>query len=188
MEDTKSLEQEKNELNTLIGKGASFEVKDVEVKYRKCLFGLFRKRVLAPVTRKFKIEEPTLGTLDRLSAEWIEFAIDETALKSDDGLRKARTLAHDQSLRCAKIVAIAVMGSGYMIPVYGKGGVVTYREDKKRLDELTALFARQIKPSNLYQLYVLISAMCNLGDFLNSIRLMSSDRTTVPIRVEDNAG
>ena len=57
------------------------------------------------------------------------------------------------------------MGSDYLIPTPGKGGTVYYKEDKKRLEELTALFARKIKPSELYQLTVLINAMCNLGDF-----------------------
>ena len=186
MDNIKTLEQEKAELNTLINKGISFEVEDTEFAVKRRFFGLIKKRVPVKVKRQFKIAEPTLGTLDRLSAEWIEFAIDEAALKSDDGMQKARTLAHEHSIRCAKVVAIAVLGSDYLMPLPGIGGIVRYVEDKKQLEELTALFARQIKPSKLYQLYVLINAMCNLGDFLNSIRLMCADRTTMPIRIEEN--
>jgi hypothetical protein len=182
---TKELEQEKNELNTLINKGIKFNVNDVEFQVQKKFFGLKKYHTLVSVNKEFIISEPTLGTLDRLSSEWIEFAIDESALKSDDGMQKARTFAHEHSLRCAKIVAIAVLGSDYLIPQCGKNGV-RYVEDTERLEYLTALFARTIKPSNLYQLTVLINAMCNLGDFLNSIRLMSSDRSTMPIRIEEN--
>jgi len=186
METTKTLEQERNELNTLINKGVSFEVMDTEFHTKRIFFGLLKKRIAIPVKRQFKIEEPTLSTLDRLSAEWIEFAIDESIMKSDDGMVRARTLVHEHSLRCAKVIAIAALGSELLIPKIGRGGVVRYIEDVKKLDELTSLFARAIKPSKLYQLYVLINAMCNLGDFLSSIRLMSADRTTMPIRIEEN--
>lgn len=183
----KTLEQERSELNTLIGRGVSFDVQDVEVQYKTYLWGLFKKKVLVPITRKFKIEEPTLGTLDRLSSEWVEMAIDEEAIKGDDGMLQARKMTRNHALRCAKVIAIAVLGSDYLIPKACKGGVVRYKPDTARLEELTDLFARQIKPSELYQLYVLISTMCNLGDFLNSIRLMSADRTTMPIRIEGNS-
>lgn len=186
MDEIKTLEQEKNELNILINKGVAFEVDDIEFEERRVFFGLIKRRFPVKVRRKFKIEETTLGTLDRLSAEWIEFEIDESIMKSNDGMQRARTIANKHSLRCAKVVALAVLGSDYLIPKHTRNGVVRYVEDTGRLEELTALFARAIKPSKLYQLYVLINAMCNLGDFMNSIRLMSADRTTMPIRIEPN--
>ena len=187
-EKIKPLEQEREELNNLVKRGISIEVKDFDIVTKPVFFGLFKKRQLVPVSRKFKIEEPTLGTLDRLSREWIEFAIDEAKLKSYDGMKEARSMATRHSLRCAKVVAIAVLGEDYLVPKAGRNGVVKYIEDVERLEELTALFARTIKPSRLNQLYTLINLMCNLGDFLNSIRLMSSDRTSMPIRIEENNG
>lgn len=190
MEETKKtpLEQEKEELNALIRKGVSFEVKDVEVTTTKRFFGLIRRKQLVEVTRTFTIEEPTLSTLDRLSSEWIEFAIDEEALKSNDAMVKARTMAHTHSIRCARIVAIAVLGVDRLKCTI-KGGVPHYVEDTEKLNALTDLFARTIKPSRLHQFAVLVNSMANLGDFMNSIRLMSTDRTTMPIRIEgSNAG
>jgi hypothetical protein len=186
MDIIKALEQEKAELNALINKGIAFEVTDTEFQEKRVFFGLIKKRVPAKVQKKFRIQELTLGTLDRLSAEWIEFAIDEEMMQSNDGMQKARTLTKEHSLRCAKIVAIAVLDADILIPRYGKNGVVRYVEDTKRLEYLTALFARTIKPSKLYQLNVLINTMSNLGDFVNSIRLMCADRTTMPIRIEQN--
>ena len=186
-EDRKKLEQERAELNALIGKGVSFEVQDVEVTEQKYLWGMIRKKSLTPITRRFVVEEPTLGTLDRLSAEWVEMAMDEEALKGEDGMRQARMMAKSQAIRCARVIAIAVLGSDYLVPKPSKGREVRYVEDNARLDELTDLFARKIKPSALYQLYVLIQAMCNLGDFVNSIRLMSADRTTKPTRIEESS-
>ena len=75
--DIKQLELEREELNRIVNNGVTFEVEDVEAMVTKrSFFGLFKKRELVKVTKKFKIEEPTLGTLDRLSREWVELAID----------------------------------------------------------------------------------------------------------------
>ena len=186
-EEIKKLQQEKDELNALIGKGIDFTVPDVEFEVEKRFFGLFKKYKPKNITRSFKIVEPTLSTLDRLSAEWIEFALDEADMKSPDALERSRRLVHDHSIRFARIVAIAALGEDREIPKPVNGGV-KWVEDVERLDELTRLFARNIKPSRLYQLTILINAMCNLGDFTNSIRLMSSDRTTMPIRIEEKRG
>ena len=184
MKDIKKLEQERAELNTLINKGVSFEVKDTRFEVKK-RFGIFKQYTPKEVVRKFTIQEMTLSTLDRISAELIEFAIDEAVMKSDDAMKMARGLVNKHAQRCARVVAIAVLGEDRLIPVHGKGGT-RWVEDTKRLDELTSLFARKIKPSVLYKLYVLVNAMCNLGDFMNSIRLMQQERTTMPIRIEEN--
>lgn len=181
----KQLQQEREELNTLIGKGVTFEIKDTVIVTRKRFFGLLKKHETQEVTRKFTIEEPTLATLDRLSSEWVEFALDDAKLKTDDAMNRARTLSHEHAMRCAKVVAIAVLGENRLIPCPTKDGT-RWVEDLASLEELTCLFARKIKPSRLYQLYLMITAMCNLGDFLNSIRLMSTERTTMPIRIEEN--
>lgn len=184
-DDKKKLEQERAELNTLINKGVSFEVKDIEFDVEKHFFGLIKKYKPREVKRTFKIEELTLAALDRISAETIEMSLDESEMKTEDSMKRARGLAHKHSIRCARVVAIAVLGEDRLIPVCGKGGT-RWVEDVKRLDELTSLFARTIKPSVLYKLYVLVNAMCNLGDFLNSIRLVQQERTTMPIRIEEN--
>ena len=183
---TEKLEMERAELNALIGAGYTFEVEDYEVKKRRVLFGLIKRSKPEPVTRSFKISEPTLGTLDRLSREWIEFEIDEERTKTEDVMTRARAAVKNHSARCAKIIALAVLGSDYMVPHARLGGVV-YREDKKRLDELTTLFERTIQPSKLYHIVTLINVMCNLGDFMHSIRLMSAGRTTAPARIEVNS-
>lgn len=177
------LEQEKRELNSLINKGYTFEVEDTEFRIEKRFFGLLKKRVPVKVKRQFRIKEPTLGTLDRLSAEWVEIAIDEEKLKGSDGLKVAKSLANRHAKRCARIVALSVLGSDYLIPKYA-GNAVRYTEDDVRLNELTDLFTRTIKPSRLYELTLLINTISNFGDFLNSIRLMQSERTTAPDLVE----
>lgn len=184
----KQLEQERNELNTLINKGVSFEVKDTIFVRQSGFFGAFRKKVAKEITRKFTIREMTLATLDRLSREWIEFAIDEDALKDEkNAMTHAIHMTHEHAIRCARIVAIAVLGERHLTAMPGKGGVVVWEENTRKIDEYTQLFARTVKPTMLYQLVVMVNTMSNLGDFLNAIRLMSQERTTVPTnRVANN--
>jgi hypothetical protein len=187
MDVTKILEQEKSELNALINKGIIFEVEDIEFEVKKQFLGLIKKRIPVKVKKQFKIRELTVGTLDRMSAEWIEIAIDETQLKGDDSMKQARTLIHKHAVRCCKIIALAVLDSDYLISEYHKNGIVRYTEDTERLKVLTDLFVRTIKPSMLYHLCVSINVICNLGDFMNSIRLMSAGRTAMPVRIEENS-
>lgn len=178
----KSLEQERSELASLLNKGIEFEVDDVQFEVKSRFFGLVKTKEPIKIKRQFSIGELTLGTLDRLSAEWIEFDIDESMMQSD-GMKKAKGLAHNHSIRCAKIIALAVLDSDYLIPTNVAG---RYKEDNKTLTELTNLFAHTIKPSELFYLVSVINVMSNLGDFTNSIRLMLSERTTMPHRIEGN--
>jgi len=186
--DNQKLLNEKQELDALINKGIDFEVNDYDVVVKRRFLGFGKKYELKPVVRSFHIGEPTLGTLDRLSAEWIRIAIDDEALKDNKdnkSLSKARTLVNAHAIRCAKIVAIAVLDAEYLIPIATKGGVI-YKKDDERLNRLTRLFAEKIKPSELDRLALLINALGNLGGFLNSIRLFQTERTTMPLRIEQN--
>lgn len=184
-ENKEKLNQEKSELKILLNQGVEFEVEDIQFETESKFFGLLKKHTPKKITRKFKIGELTLGTLDRLSAEWIEFEIDDVSMSADEGMRQAKSLVHNHSLRCAKIIALAVLDADYLIPVYA-GSCIRYKEDNDTLRELTELFARTIKPSDLFYLVSIINLMGNLGDFTNSIRLMLSARTTEPNRIEEN--
>lgn len=185
MTDEQRLTQERNELNLLIDKGVTIEL-DVPsfVKPKGWLRRLFRKRKKVIERMEFRIQELTLTTLDLLSIEQIELAIDEQKMQTEEGVSEAKRLAKNHSLRMARIVAIAVLGQDYFIPV-SKGNHMAYRYDEKRLNELTNIFYHNMKPSNLLECTMMITTMSNLGDFINSIRLMSAARTTMPILVEE---
>lgn len=183
MTDSEKIQAERNELNLLIDKGVNIEVERtirVPIGRKYLLF----KRYTAKIEKlKFTIKEPTLSTLDRLSAEQIELVIDEAKIK-ENGLSEAKMLTSKQAHRMARIVAIAVLGQEYVITTQ-EGARIRYQYDDKKLNELTELFFINVKPSNLFQYTVLINSMSNLGDFTNSIRLMSAVRTTMPTLIED---
>ena len=114
MTDEQKIEAEKQELNLLVNRGVSFDVERTIYRRPKGLFGIFKKRIPTKEKLKFQIQEPTLSTLDRISSEAVEMIIDETIVSSDAGLSEARKLTNQHALRCAKIIALAVLGQDYM--------------------------------------------------------------------------
>lgn len=178
-----NIEIERQELDLLIQRGISFEVERVIYKRPKGLLGWLRKGIPEKQLLRYKVEEPTLSTLDRISAEAIELSIDESKMQSSGAINEARKLTQQHSHRLARIVAIAVLGQDY-VHITQEGPRARYRYDNKSLERLTNLFFHNVKPSKLVELVGIISTMSNLGDFCNSIRLMSANRTTMPIRIE----
>lgn len=186
LEGIEALRAERSELDRLLQKGVSFEVTDYEQEYRPILWGLFkRKGAIKEVTRTFTIDEPTLGVLDRIAGECIDIEINEADFQGEDAHAHALRLVAGNAKRCARILAFAVLGNEYLKPTAKTwGGVPRYEEDTEALERLTSLFYRRLKPSELARLYMLVNTMCNLGDFMLSIRLMSANRTTQAIRIE----
>jgi hypothetical protein len=185
LSDKEKLEAERKELNLLIGRGISFDIKRTLLKRRPGILGFLRGRISVDTVESFRIQEPTLSTLDRMSALQVELTIDEEAMKSDKALQEARHLTGEHSRRLARVVATAVMGQDYL-QIHQKGGRTVYVPDDAGLDELTDVLFYGLTPSQLAELVVYINTISNLGDFCNSIRLMSAARTTMPLRIEEN--
>lgn len=180
-----ALVQERSELRKMIGEGITF---DIDVKFtrkKRGVSGWFGKREEIVEKRVFKIAEPTLATLDRLSALWLDIAIDETKLNSEEYLSAAKQLAAKEAERLAEVVAIAVLGEDYY-DVSERGGVFVRKPNEKRLVELKNLFFHTITPSELLTIAVYITNVSNLGDFTNAIRLTSAARTSEPTNLIDN--
>lgn len=175
-----NLTREQSELRQMINSGVTF---DVDVTYRKRkpgLLGFLRKRETIKEKKVFRIAEPTLSTLDRLSALWLEMTIDETKLNDTDYLSAAKKLAAKEAKKLAEMVAVAVLGEDYY-DVTNKGEYFMRKPNEKRLARLASLFEHTVTPSQLLTLAILITNVSNLGDFINSIRLMSATRTSDPM-------
>lgn len=169
------IEAEKKEIRLLISKGISFVVDYTEIqtvyipRFSFCKW--LKKKVATSEAkqREYVIQEPTLYTLDRLSAEYIEMIVDEEEIRNAPR-QQARIYFQEHSKRMAKIVAIAVLGNEW--------------DNADKLSELSGFFFRWLKNSSLVELVQVIDLTNNLADFINSIRLLSSARTTIPNRVE----
>ena len=173
---------EKIEIETLLDKGATIEVDVTTYKRKRGIFGLLQKRERVVVREKHVIKQPTLAVLDLIASEQILLNIDESEMASEQGMQRARTMAKEQCMRMARIVAMAIIGEDYF-QFTGK----KYVHADKELDRLSEMLYHNVKPSLLLKYCIFINTMSNLGDFINSIRLMSAARTTMPIRVEEKA-
>jgi hypothetical protein len=174
---------EKQEINLLIDKGVNISVDRTIYVRHHGFIKRFWKKVKRIETVKFTIHEPTLSTLDRITAEQIDLRIDESLLK-ESAMQEAKMLVSKHGRRLARIIALAVIGQDYVISIQESGRIV-HKNDDKRLDELTELFFMNLKPSQLVQYCILINTMSNIGDFISSIRLMSAARTTMPNLIEE---
>lgn len=178
-EKLEALTREQTELRKMIGEGVTFDVEITHHRRKPGLLGYFRRREKITETKVYTIKEPTLATLDRLSLLWLRMEIDETKLGDDDYLRTARTLANKETKQLAEVVATAVLGEDFYIATFD-GTTYRRKEDRKALRDLTLLFFHTLKPSELLTLAIIITNVSNLGDFVNSMRLMSATRTSEP--------
>ena len=188
MEDDKeyleSLEEEQRELRHIIGEGITFSVEISVLRRKPGILGFLKKKSVVKEKLTYRIAEPTLSTLDRLSAIWLQMSLDEAKLNDKDYLQTAKQLANQEAKRLAEVVAVAVLGEDYY-DVTEKGGVYNRKPNRKKLAELTTLFLHTLKPSELLSLAITITNVSNLGEFINSIRLMQASRTSDPTTLID---
>ncbi|MDQ1088561.1 hypothetical protein [Siphonobacter sp. SORGH_AS_1065] len=155
-----ALQAEKQELDILIENGVKFKT-----PIRSWLRLLSKTK-----ERTFIIQQPYLGTLDYITAEYIRMDFSEERIK-EDPLGESKRLALVNAKRCAHIIALCILNSKLKIALFS--GV------------LTQYLLWRITPSKLFQIALLINTMSNIADFTNSIRLMSTNpRTTAPDLIE----
>jgi hypothetical protein len=157
------LERESEELDLLVGKGFSFR------------FGAGKGE------KSFTIQEPTAWVLDCMSALCIGMEIDENLLSSDDGyLSESRRLIRKNAFRMAQVIAVAVAGDTYSCFAPARWLKQLFHRAKVR--RLAALFYHTLRPSKIKKLSMYVLAAGNTADFINSMRLLSGARTTIPIK------
>jgi hypothetical protein len=173
MEQKEKKEQEQNELNLLLQKGVNINIPYYELSPRK--WWQFWKRPKREIKyRRIEFQEPTLAVLDRVSLEIVKLDIDEQQLTGENAVSIAQKIAYSQSRRMARIIAIFALGENILI----RQSNGTYKEDEHALRDLTNIVVNGIKPSQMEQLFVVLTSLSNIGSFLSSIRLMCAARTT----------
>ena len=91
MADDNKIEAERQELNLLINKGITFDIERTIYVRKKGIKGYFKKRYAKAESLKFSIQEPTLSTLDRMSAEQLDLKIDENVSYNNNYTRRRRS-------------------------------------------------------------------------------------------------
>ena len=148
------IEERRNELLRIINEGLVFEV--IEVKKEKKYF--FSKPKIREIKHEFKIKELTFSTADRISL--VALDMEQYANENDFLVQKREAINHRKNV--CKIIAIAILG-------------IDYNEEVcKKITELIYNFCH---PSDSYRIFKIIDIASNLGDFTNSIRLVTAANT-----------
>lgn len=140
---------EQNELDALLDKGVAFKVGK----------------------RSFLIQQPYLGTLDRLSDLYMQMTYDEEAL-NEGGVIEANKIVMQSAKLWAMVVAVSVCNSRWKI--------------KFLAPFMARFFLWNMKAADLKTLSDLIMKMSGIVDFIISTRSIAGARTTKPNPVEQN--
>ena len=182
-------EIEKEEAKRLSGIGVDFAItyeKDVEVvgegilgKVKHALGWCETERKV--VTETYTINEPTLAVLDLLSAEFIglDIEMEELTKGGSDSLTVAKRMVNKHARNAARVCAIATLGERCFNKTF-----VGYEVDKNAIEERTDTLLHAVKTSDLKDLCNIIIGVCNLGNFISSIALLSASRTTTAKTIE----
>lgn len=177
MEDTHELQE--RELHRLCDTGFHFTVTRKVRRNKKGLRRFFGKGKVEEETLQYDVLQPTLNTLDRIAPYMVHFQqyADRVKEAEDAALLEAAKSTVVEAQNMAKLIAIMVMGEDYYIFENGR-----YKRDEAGLRELEDIMFHHIKPARLFSLCEACLAVCNLADFMNSIRLMAAETesTTSP--------
>lgn len=175
MEET--LELQEREAHRLCDTGFHFTVERKVRRYAKGMRRIFTKPKVEVETMQFDVLQPTLDTIDRIAPHMLHFQKYADMVKGaeDAELLEAAKSSVVEVKNMAKFVAIMVLGEDYLIYDTAKG---RYERNEKELKRLEEIMFNHIKPSKLFSLCEACLAVCNLADFMNSIRLMAAEMET----------
>ena len=163
----------RRELDYLLGHGVKVTVDETRYE-RKWPWG---KPVEIKGTREIEIQQPTLAVLDLINFYLQDIDINEDRLKSTQNpYPEIRRLSKLHLHSVAMAIAVASLGRESFVKT--RHG---YRENRKRIEKRAEWLTVSMTPGKLIEVAQAVSVMCNLSDFLNSIRLLS----IAPDRIEE---
>lgn len=160
-------ETEQNELRRIADAGFEFEVQVIRKKRLPGIQGFFKRKVTEKESLFFLLKEPTLAVFDLINME--SSKMEKVVSDAEDFENYIKIYARKHSQIMAKILAIAVLGKNLF---YMEGFQV--KTDEKEIKRLQAMFHKFLHPSDMYNLLQVIDLTSNLGDFINSARLMTA--------------
>lgn len=173
------IEKEKLELERLVRNGFNFYL-----EYDITTRNWFGKKKKEHRKEQFHIEEPTLGTLDRMSNAIISIEdVKEFDSKVGIDMKVANEMAAKYTRAICRVIAYAVAGSDYAKMKMHKGRR-TESVDEEYIDELVDIFMHCMKPSDMKEIMMYVLAIRNMQDFMISTMLMSAGRTSHPDMVD----
>lgn len=164
--------QVRQELGFLLNNGVKVTIEEVRYERRRP----WRKPEEIRETHVYEIQQPTLGVLDLINHYVGDIDIDEDVItKSANPYPELRRLSRKYVCNVSQAMAVAILGRRSFVK---RGG--EYRVDYRAINRLSAMLMENVTPSKLMEMVQALSVMCNLSDFLNSIRLLQ----IAPDRIE----
>lgn len=154
--------QEAKEVGLLIGEPA---LKITITAQRRSRW--WRKPVTLSET--YEIYHPTLAVLDLLSSCWLNIDIPKeiSSITEVNGL-----MSHAADM--AKVVAIMCLNEKcFSLKRNG-----TYEVREKEIRNLANIIAHGMQPAQLIEVARAVTSLCDMPNFINSMRLMCASRTT----------
>lgn len=165
--------QEKTEVSLLLDKGYQYRL-----RYQIPPKGIY-KWLNAPTktaVRILEFKQPTLAVLDLVTERYLALEITEPGKDAQTSahIQSAVKTAADNAAAMAEIIAIFALGEDCF-----KFDGRHYEYDVKKVRDLAALVFHNVTPEEMKTIITATTALANLPDFLNSIRLTGASRTTM---------
>ena len=123
--------------------------------------------------KKQIIKEPTLAVLDKMSDIWLKFPTIEDNMPMKDAIDMAKIEVHKHARNMAKVVAIALLGEAQFTPIIGK--IRLWLKERS--------IYRHCRPTDIRNMVEIITATNGLANFIVSMKLMCTARSTIPKNV-----
>lgn len=170
----------RRELDYLLSRGIKVTVESVRYERKGRWFHPEEIRE----TLEIDIQQPTLGALDLINFHLQDVELDEDRLTNSDNnpYPELRRLSHRNLHNLAMAVSVATLGRESFVKT--RNG---YKEDRRKVIKRAEWLTMNLTPDKLLEVAQAVSVMCNLSDFLNSIRLLriAPDRIEATVECTD---
>lgn len=181
---TDTIRIEQQELDRLTDRGFHFVARQRIAKPRTLKQRLLRQQPEAEtVETTIEIHQPTLATLDRIAPLMLRLSprVQSLVGTTEETILNTAKLTLSDSRTLALILAHLALGEDYYLlnPQTNR-----YTTDDQSLHRLQDTILHSATPSLLIQICQAALAVCNLADFIASIRLLAAETQTSTGRIE----
>lgn len=169
-EDNSHSAMSRREITKLINNGFPITLSETYVERKKGLLGFFSKPKKKTKEVTYIIKELTFNIIDLIALE--SQGLNLKNYEGKEGLAFNNSISRNDIKIMSKVIALAIMGTDYEYKVI-TGKREKYIRDEKGLKKIQNHLLQKIRPSDLFGILNLIDIHSNLGDFTNSIGLIT---------------
>ncbi|MDE5530433.1 hypothetical protein KRE43_12850 [Elizabethkingia meningoseptica] len=169
-EDNSHSAMSRREITKLINNGFPITLSETYVERKKGLLGFFSKPKKKTKEVTYIIKELTFNIIDLIALE--SQGLNLKNYEGKEGLAFNNSISRNDIKIMSKVIALAIMGTDYEYKVI-TGKREKYIRDEEGLRKIQNHLSQNLHPSDLFGILNLIDIHSNLGDFTNSIGLIT---------------